>query len=91
MRKSPSPLPGWYAMGIFLLGRIGGMTVKDYICKYFADAFLTLVPDFPMDEWEIEDMVLNQGLESFLLVAEDYAEGLAEAVELLVRLGGGRR
>ena len=50
----------------------------------FADSLLSLVPNFPMDAGEIEMLVKDQGLETFIQIADDYDPGISEVVDLLL-------
>ncbi len=65
--------------------------MNDYVYTQFADSFLAMIPDFPMESAEIELIVRTKGLGSFLLIADDYIGGIAETAELLIRLSGGER
>jgi len=58
--------------------------LNDYIFKQFADYLLLLVPNFPMEATEIEMLVKNQGLESFIQIADGYDMGISEVVDLLL-------
>jgi len=57
--------------------------------KQFAEAFLSLVPDFPMDENEVEQYLKTQGLVAFAIFSSYYDMGLFEMMDLLSNLEKG--
>ena len=63
--------------------------MKELTYKQFAEAFLSLVPDFPMDGNEVEQYLEKQGLIAFTLFSSYYDMGLFEMMDLLSNLEKG--
>jgi len=69
--------------------QFGVITLNDNTYKQFANSLLSLIPDFPMNANEIEMLVKNQGLDSFISIADEYDMGISELVDLLICPGKG--
>ena len=59
--------------------------MDDYVYKQFADALLSLLPDFPIEADEISSYIKTLGLEGFSDIADGYDNGLIETVELIIK------
>ena len=67
----------------------GIIYMNDGIYKRFADALLSIEPDFPMDGIEIVRHFQTKESDSVITIIDDYDPELLEAAGLLKRLGRG--
>jgi hypothetical protein len=65
------------------------ITLNDRLYRQFAESLLSIAPGFPMNADDIEVLVREQGLDSFINIADRYDEGISEIIDLLIHPGNG--